>query len=232
MGGVKEGAGNDARLSYVSTPEKTSRLHYPPFPLLPSRVSVVAFFPSSDVPCGDPGYHDRATTNGECKTYGGVLALVVPPSLQGGSGASTQDALDCQVRVDVLANRGAYLNLCGDGGGGAGGGSGLGAALCTEGASPWASGPNLATMPSGNLAATRTVGHGDDGFEAFGNYSVTGPAASVAAALGNFSFCPSCIATDYTLVVRATALNGSACVVNNDAWSVTIRAATALKQVR
>ena len=61
---------------------------------------------------------------------------------------------------------------------------------------------------------------------------MSGTAASVALSLGNFTFCPACIETNYLVgSIKAISLNESACLVNDQAsYNLTIRATTTLVQ--
>ena len=167
--------------------------------------------------CPSPGFEDRATTNGECKVYSGVLPAIVPTSLYG-TVAGDQDLEDCRVSVLLQVNHGGTLEVCaGSAYSSAVFSSSAGIATCTEALS--------------FSDAEGTVPPNSQFYEDWSNYTVRGSAAAVAAALGNFSFCPSCIATDYTIQASIVSLNTSACVVNTDAWNFTIRASTNLRQV-
>ena len=145
--------------------------------------------------CSDPGFDDRAVTNGECKAYTNVLQLVLPNDL----GGVVPDTCRLQVTFEV-DHGGKIQGICDQGSG-----SGL---QCQESsASPAANGVPRST------------------------FMVSGSALAVAAAVANFSFCPSCIDTTYHVAVRIATLNATACVANNGySHNITILAATNLEQ--
>lgn len=121
----------------------------------------------------------------------------------------------CEVQVTFSVAHGGILSFCDDY---------KGMAVCNDSLS--------FTSADTSAAVGEIVTPSDPFYGDLSTFTVSGPASAVASALANFSFCPSCISTDYDISMSITSMNESACIVNDaESWNFTIRAATNLNMV-